>query len=170
MNIWDFQISSGSKIMLIPQGNLWVGHSSALLDEIYYYCGLCVDTRFHRHRILKIETVYSFPQHQTSKKDAVGLTEHYEMTKYNVTPDGAWWYWVVYGDTVTWYLVVLGHYKLMLFCTWAFMVSIGLLCLYVYIEEVDIWSGVTDTSQTHRQQNIVQHSTWVLMTRSNKKT
>ena len=34
-----------------------------------------------------------------------------------------------------------------LYCAW---LSEGLLCLYsVYIEKVEIWSGVTDPSQTH---------------------
>jgi len=34
-----------------------------------------------------------------------------------------------------------------------YWVSKGLVCLYI-LEKVEIWSGVTDASQTHRQQNI----------------
>ena len=48
------------------------------------------------------------------------------MMNYRVIPVGAYWYWVIYGDTV-WYLVVLGHHKLVLFDTWWYRVSIGLL-------------------------------------------
>ena len=35
-----------------------------------------------------------------------------------------------YGAT-GWYLVVLGHYKLVLLDTWWYRVSIGLSCLYI---------------------------------------
>ena len=42
------------------------------------------------------------------------------------------------------YLVVLGHYRLVLLDTWWYRVSVGLLCLCVYIEKVEIWLGVTD--------------------------
>ena len=55
----------------------------------------------------------------------------------------------VYGDT-GWYLVVLGHYKLVLLGTSWHRFSIGLLCLYMF-EEVEIWSGVTDVLLTDRQ-------------------
>ena len=51
------------------------------------------------------------------KTDPVGSTVRYEMMNYRVIPVGAYWYWVIYGDTV-WYLVVLGHHKLVLFDTW----------------------------------------------------
>ena len=47
------------------------------------------------------------------KKDPVGSTVRYEMMNYRVIPVGAYWYWVINGDTV-WYLVVLGQYKLVL--------------------------------------------------------
>ena len=64
----------------------------------------------------------------------------------------------VYGDT-GWYLVVLGHHKLVLLGTSRHRFSIGLLCLYMF-EKVENWSGVTDVLLTHRQtdrqQNIEQ--------------
>ena len=51
-----------------------------------------------------------------------------------------------------WYLVVLGHYTLVLVGTWWYRVSVGLF-MPIYIEEKN-WPGVTNPSQTHRQQNI----------------
>ena len=54
---------------------------------------------------------------------------------------GTWWYWVV----IHWYWLVHGG-------TWWYRVSVGLF-MPVYIEEKN-WPGVTNPSQTHRQQNI----------------
>ena len=48
----------------------------------------------------------------------------------------------VCGDTGR-YLVVLGQYKLVLLGIRWYMVSKGLVCLYI-LEKVEIWSGVTD--------------------------
>ena len=51
-----------------------------------------------------------------------------------------------------WYLMVLGHYMTILAGTWYklvllgirwYMVSKGLVCLYI-LEKVEIWSGDTD--------------------------
>ena len=47
------------------------------------------------------------------------------MMNYNVIPVGTW---SVYGD-IGWYLMVLCHYKLVLFGTWLYRVSKRLLCL-----------------------------------------
>ena len=41
-----------------------------------------------------------------------------------------------------WYLVVLGHYNLVLLGIEWNLVSVGLLCLYI-LKKVEIWSGVT---------------------------
>ena len=53
-----------------------------------------------------------------------------------------------------WYLMVLDQYMMILAGTWSvllgirwYRVSKGLVCLYI-LEKVDIWSGVTDASQT----------------------
>ena len=62
------------------------------------------------------------------------------------------WYLMVLGQYLTNWLV-LGQYKLVLLAIRWYMVSKGLECLYI-LEKVEIWSGVTDASQTHRHQNI----------------
>ena len=49
--------------------------------------------------------------------------------------------------------MVLGQYKLVLLGFMWYRVKIGLICLYI-LKKVGSWSGVTDASQTHRQQNI----------------
>ena len=49
-------------------------------------------------------------------------------------------------------LAQLGPYMLVLVGTWWYRVSVGLF-MPVYREEKN-WSGVTEPSQTHRQQNI----------------
>ena len=49
----------------------------------------------------------------------------------------------VYGDT-DWYLVALVLYKLVLLGIRWYMVSIGLVCLYI-LKKVDVWSGGTDS-------------------------
>ena len=46
------------------------------------------------------------------------------------------------------------QYKLVLLGIRWYRASKGLVCLYL-LEKVEIWSGVTDASHTHRQQNIV---------------
>ena len=43
-----------------------------------------------------------------------------------------------------WYLMVLGQYKLVLLGIRWYMVSKGLVCLYI-LEKVEIWSGDTDS-------------------------
>ena len=62
---------------------------------------------------------------------------------------GTWWYWV----SIWQYWLVLDQYKLVLLDIRWYRVSKGLVCLYI-LEKVEIWSGVTDASQTHRQQKI----------------
>ena len=61
----------------------------------------------------------------------------------------------VWGGT-GWYLVVLGQFGVVLVGTWYYMVLLGikwywvskvLLCLYI-LKKAEIWSGVTDPSQT----------------------
>ena len=47
---------------------------------------------------------------------------------------------------IGWYLVVLGHYKLVLLGSWWYRVNIGLLCL---LNKVENWSGVTYASHTY---------------------
>ena len=53
-----------------------------------------------------------------------------------------WWH----INDISWYLMVLGQYKLVLLIgiRW-YRVSKGLECLYI-LEKVEIWSGVTDAS------------------------
>ena len=53
-------------------------------------------------------------------------------------------------DNTGWYLVSI---KLVLIDIRWYRVSKGLVCLYI-LEKEEIWSGVTDPSHTHRQQNI----------------
>ena len=60
-----------------------------------------------------------------------------------------WWYWV----SIWRYWLVLGQYKLVLLAIRWYMVSKGLVCLYI-LEKVEIWSGVTDAWHTDRHQNI----------------
>ena len=48
-----------------------------------------------------------------------------------------------------WYLVVLNQYKVVLVNSGWYWVNIGNVCLYIYIEKVDIWSSDTDPSQIH---------------------
>ena len=62
---------------------------------------------------------------------------------------GTLWYWV----SIRRYWLVLGQYKLVLLDIRWYMVSKGLVCLYI-LEKVEIWSGVTDASLTDRHQNI----------------
>ena len=50
-------------------------------------------------------------------------------------------------------MVVLGQYNSVLLSIKLYWVSKGLVCLYI-LEKVEIWSGDTDASLTHRQQNI----------------
>ena len=50
-------------------------------------------------------------------------------------------------------MVVLGQYNSVLLSIKLYWVSKVLVCLYI-LEKVEIWSGVTDASQTHRQQKI----------------
>ena len=50
--------------------------------------------------------------------------------------------------------MVLGQYNSVLLSIKLYWVSKGLVCLYI-LEKVEIWSGDTDASLTHRQQNIV---------------
>ena len=59
---------------------------------------------------------------------------------------GTWWYWI----SIWRYSLVLGQYKLELLGFRWYRVSKGLVCLYI-LEKVEIWSGVTDASQTDRQ-------------------
>merc|ERR1711994_998648 len=67
------------------------------------------------------------------KRDcSVDLTVPYEMMNYK------------------WYLMVFGQFKLVLLGIRWYMVSKGLVCLYI-LEKVEIWSGDTDASQTDRQ-------------------
>ena len=56
---------------------------------------------------------------------------------------GTWWYWV----SIWRYWLVLGQYKLVLLGIRWYMVSKGLVCLYI-LEKVEIWSGVTDAWHT----------------------
>ena len=69
------------------------------------------------------------------------------------------WYCLVLGGTGSvwggtgWYMVVLGQYNSVLLSIKLYWVSKGLVCLYI-LEKVEIWSGDTDASLTHRQQNI----------------
>ena len=56
-----------------------------------------------------------------------------------------------------WYLMVLDQYMTILAGTWSVLLGIrwyrvikGLVCLHM-LEKVDIWSGVTNASQTDRQ-------------------
>ena len=58
----------------------------------------------------------------------------------------------VWGGT-GWYMVVLGQYNSVLLRIKLYWVSKGVVCLYI-LEKVDIWSGDTDASHTHSQQNI----------------
>ena len=51
-------------------------------------------------------------------------------------------------------MVVLGQYNSVLLSIKLYWISKGLVCLYI-LEKVEIWSGDTDASLTHRQQNIV---------------
>ena len=46
-------------------------------------------------------------------------------------------------------MVVLGQYNLALLGIKWYWVSKVLLCLYVYIENAETWSGVTDPSQCY---------------------
>ena len=56
-----------------------------------------------------------------------------------------------YGAVDTgWYMVVLGQYNSVLLSIKLYWVSKVLVCLYI-LEKVEIWSGVTDASQTDRQ-------------------
>ena len=57
---------------------------------------------------------------------------------------GTWWYWV----SIWRYWLVLGQYKLVLLGIRWYMVSKGLVCLYI-LEKVEIWSGDTDAWHTH---------------------
>ena len=59
---------------------------------------------------------------------------------------GTWWYWV----SIWRYWLVLGQYKLVLLDIRWYMVSKGLVCLYI-LEKVEIWSGDTDAWHTHSQ-------------------
>ena len=83
------------------------------------------------------------------RKDPVGSTVHYNMMNYKVILVSTWWYWVsrcrywlkLCGDGsgqigTVWYLVVQGQYRAI---------------MLLYIEKVEVWSGVTDVLQTHRQ-------------------
>ena len=64
-------------------------------------------------------------------------------------------YWLVFGGAGSewgdtgWYLVALGQYNLVLLGIKWYWVSKVLLCLYI-LEKVEIWSSVTDASQTNR--------------------
>ncbi len=62
---------------------------------------------------------------------------------------GTWWYWV----SIWRYWLVLSQNKLVLLDIRWYMVSKGLVCLYI-LEKVEIWSGDTDAWHTDRQQNI----------------
>ena len=57
---------------------------------------------------------------------------------------GTWWCWV----SIWRYWLVLGQYKLVLLGIGWYMVSKGLVCLYI-LEKVEIWSGDTDAWHTH---------------------
>ena len=78
------------------------------------------------------------------KREIIQLTELC-LTRWWII-SGTWWYWV----SIWRYWLVLGQYKLVLLAIRWYMVSKGLVCLYI-LEKVEIWSGVTDASHTHRQ-------------------
>ena len=59
---------------------------------------------------------------------------------------GTWWFWVIIWQ----YWLVLGQYKLVLLDIRWYMVSKGLVCLYI-LGKVEIWSGDTDAWHTHSQ-------------------
>ena len=59
---------------------------------------------------------------------------------------GTWWHWV----SIWRYWLVLGQYKLVLLDIRWYMVSKGLVCLYI-LEKVEIWSGDTDAWHTDWQ-------------------
>ena len=81
------------------------------------------------------------------KREIIQLTELC-LTRWWII-SGTWWYWV----SIWRYWLVLGQYKLVLLGIRWYMVSKGLVCLYI-LEKVEIWSGVTDAWQTDRQQKI----------------
>ena len=58
--------------------------------------------------------------------------------------------------------MALGQYMAIQAGTWWYRVSIGLLCLYV-LKKVEIWSGVTDAGHTHRQHNIDDKATQLVL-------
>ena len=86
--------------------------------------------------------------HQMSRKREIIQLAELCLTRWWII-SGTWWYW----DSMWWYWLVLGQYKLVLLGIRWYMVSKGLVCLYI-LEKVEIWSGDTDAWQTHRQQNI----------------
>ena len=78
------------------------------------------------------------------KREIIQLTELC-LTRWWII-SGTWWYWV----SIWRYWLVLGQYKLVLLDIRWYMVSKGLVCLYI-LEKVEIWSGVTNTSHTDWQ-------------------
>ena len=68
-----------------------------------------------------------------------------------------------YSNTLSHFLVQTSEQLDQVYCAWLkkgllclyilYWVSIGLVCLYI-LEKVEIWLGVNDAWQTHRQQNI----------------
>ena len=78
------------------------------------------------------------------KREIIQLTELC-LTRWWII-SGTWWYWV----SIWRYWLVLGQYKLVLLDIRWYMVSKGLVCLYI-LEKVEIWSGDTDAWQTDWQ-------------------
>ena len=75
------------------------------------------------------------------KREIIQLTELCLTRSWIIS--GTWWYW----DSIWRYWLVFGQFKLVLLGIRWYMVSKGLVCLYI-LEKVEIWSGDTDASHT----------------------
>ena len=82
-------------------------------------------------------------QHQNDENEKLDQVYCAWLIKWWII-SGTWWYWV----SIWRYWLVLGQYKLVLLDIRWYMVSKGLVCLYI-LEKVEIWSGVTDAWHTH---------------------
>ena len=115
-------------------------------EEHIWYITDCVFTYIKKRKLLD-QVYYAWLIKWVVKWEFFKLTELCLSGWFIIS--GTWWYWV----SIWRYWLVLDQYKLVLFDIRWYRVSKGLVCLYI-LEKVEIWSGVTDASQTHRQQKI----------------
>ena len=116
---------------------------------------MCDMRRFFASEI-KLQIAWKIVRKKWNKKNVVNISflkENWKLDQIYCAwlikwwiISGAWWYWV----SIWWYWLVLGQYKLVLLDIRWYMVSKGLVCLYI-LEKVEIWSGDTDAWHTDSQ-------------------